>query len=46
MVALQACWLFGLWWLGHDRDIDRLWLVLFILLQVARVWVIASLGRR
>jgi methyltransferase len=46
MVALYACWLFGLWWFGHDRDIDRLWLALFILLQVTRVWVIASLGRR
>ena len=46
MVALHALWLFGLWWLGHDRDIDRLWLALFIMLQAARLWVIASLGRR
>ena len=46
MVALHAFWLFGLWWFGHDRDVDRLWLILFILLQAARVWVIASLGRR
>src|SRR5512139_2284285 len=46
MVALHAGWLLGLWLLGHDRDIDRLWLVLFILLQAGRVWVIASLGRR
>ena len=46
MVALHAGWLLGLWLLGHDRDVDRLWLALFVLLQAARVWVIASLGRR
>jgi methyltransferase len=31
---------------GHDRSVDPAWLVVFILLQGARVWVIASLGRR
>lgn len=46
MVVLHACWLLGLWWLGHDRVIDRFWLGAFILLQAARIWVIASLGRR
>jgi methyltransferase len=46
MVALHASWLLGLWLLGHDRPVDPAWLVLFILLQAGRVWVIASLGRR
>ena len=46
MVALHAFWLLGLWILGHDRNVDPLWLTVFILLQVARLWVIASLGRR
>jgi len=46
MVALHAFWLLGLWLLGHDRGVDPLWLAVFILLQVGRVWVIASLGRR
>ncbi len=46
MVALHAFWLLGLWMLGHDRSVDPFWLTLFILLQVARVWVIATLGRR
>jgi len=46
LVALHAFWLLGLWMLGHDRNVDPLWLALFILLQAGRVWVIASLGRR
>jgi len=46
LVALQAFWLLGLWILGHDRPIEPLWLVAFLLLQAGRIWVIASLGRR
>jgi methyltransferase len=46
MVALHAFWLAGLWILGHARSVDPLWLAVFILLQVARVWIIGSLGRR
>jgi methyltransferase len=46
MVALHALWLLGLWALGHDRGVDPFWFVLFILLQVGRLWVIATLGRR
>jgi methyltransferase len=46
MVALHVAWLAGLWLLGRDRPIDPSWLSLFVLLQVGRFWVIASLGRR
>jgi len=46
IVALHASWLLGLWVFGHGRSIDPIWLAVFILLQAARVWVIASLGRR
>ena len=46
IVALHSFWLLGLWVLGHDRSIDPLWLTIFILLQVGRLWVIATLGRR
>ena len=46
MVALHAFWLVALWVAGHDRSVDPLWLTLFVLLQAARLWVIASLGRR
>jgi methyltransferase len=44
--ALHATWLTALWLFGRDRAIDPFLLVVFILLQVGRVWVFASLGRR
>ena len=46
IVALHACWLLGLWLLGHDRSVDPFWLAVFIVLQAGRLWVIATLGRR
>ena len=46
IVGLHAAWLAALWLLGHERDVDRLLLAVFLALQVARVWTIASLGRR
>jgi len=46
MVALHAFWLLCLWALGHDRSIDPFWLAVFILLQAARLWAVASLGSR
>src|SRR5579872_2152101 len=46
IIALHASWLLGLWGFGHGCSVDPIWLATFILLQAARVWVIASLGRR
>jgi methyltransferase len=46
IVALHVAWLAGLWFLGGDHDVDRGLLAIFILLQGARLWTIASLGSR
>lgn len=46
MVGLHAFWLGGLLLLGHDQPVEPFWLVVFVLLQAGRLWVIASLGRR
>jgi methyltransferase len=46
IVALHALWMLGLWFYGHDRSVDPIWLGIFIVLQLVRVWVIASLGER
>jgi methyltransferase len=46
MMAMHVFWLLGLLILGHDRNVDPFWLLVFIVLQVGRVWVMASLGRR
>ena len=46
MVTLHGFWLLGLWLFGHDRSVDPIWLAIFILLQLSRIWVITSLGQR
>ena len=50
IVALHAAWLAGLWyfvvWRGPDMAVSLIWLGVFVVLQVLRVWVIATLGPR
>ena len=46
MVALHAAWLASLWVLGWNRPVNLTLLGLFALMQILRVWVIASLGGR
>jgi len=46
MVAMHGSWLAGLWLLAADHPIDRGILVLLVLLQLGRLWVLATLGRR
>jgi methyltransferase len=46
MVLLHGSWLVALIVYGHDRPVNPYWLGLFVVLQVARGWVIGSLGRR
>lgn len=46
IVALHAAWLVGLWVLAWDAQVALAWLTLFGLLQVLRVWVLVTLGRR
>lgn len=46
IVLLHASWLAVLWFLGPGPPIEIVPLILFALLQLARVWVIATLGER
>ena len=46
IVALHASWLATLWWLAPSRPIEPLWLALFFLVEIGRLWVLASLGQR
>ena len=39
-------WLASLWWLAPGRAMDGFWLAMFVLLQLARIWVVATLGPR
>jgi methyltransferase len=46
MIMVHTAWLAGLWWLGRDRAVEPFFLMLFILLQILRFWVLVTLGRR
>ena len=46
IVVLHAGWLMALWIAGHGRPIDPLWFATFVILQVARLWTLLSLGSR
>jgi methyltransferase len=46
IVAVHALWLAALWWFALGRPVEAFWLTLFVLLQLGRVWVIATLGPR
>ena len=46
IVALHTAWLAALWWWAPGRPVSIPLLLIFILLQLGRVWVIRSLGPR
>jgi len=46
IVAVHVLWLASLWWLAPLRPVDGFWLAFFVLLEIARIWVLASLGSR
>jgi methyltransferase len=46
MILVHAAWLAGLWLLAYDRPVGPFFLGLFIVLQLARFWVLLTLGRR
>jgi methyltransferase len=46
MILVNAAWLVSLWFWGYDRPVDPGYLALFMVLEIARVWVLATLGRR
>jgi methyltransferase len=46
IVAVHAGWLAALWWLAPGRPIHVPLLLLFLLLQLGRVWVLRTLGPR
>ncbi len=46
IVAVHAAWLAALWWLAPGRPVLWPLIGLFVLLQGARLWVLATLGER
>ena len=46
IVLLHASWLIGMWALAYDRPVEPLFFVVVVVLQIARFWVLATLGCR
>ena len=46
IVAMHAAWLIVLWLFGAGHALSWLWTGVYVLLQVARGWVLGSIGRR
>lgn len=46
IVAVHVSWLAALWWLAPGRPVIWLLIGLFLLLQIGRLWVLATLGPR
>jgi methyltransferase len=46
LVLLHAAWLAGMWLVAYDRPVSTAFLALFVVLQIARFWVLETLGRR
>jgi methyltransferase len=46
VVAVHAAWLMSLWIFGHDRPVNVVALLIYVVLQGFRVWVMWTLGAR
>lgn len=46
MVAMHTAWLAALWFTVGDRPVSMRLLLLFAVLQLMRIWVLATLGSR
>jgi methyltransferase len=46
IVLLHAAWMLGMWILAYRHSVNLGFLALIVLLQIARFWVLVSLGRR
>lgn len=46
IVVLHALWLARLWFYGAGQPVQSGWLAAFLALQVARIWVLTTLGTR
>jgi methyltransferase len=46
MVAVHTAWLISLWAFGHDRPLSIIALLIYLVLQILRFWVMRTLGAR
>ena len=46
MVAMHTCWIVALVIFGLSQPLNVFWLLLFIILQGIRIWILSTLGER
>ena len=46
MVLLHTAWIVALVVFGHDQPVFLFWLAIYAILQVFRIWILATLGSR
>ena len=46
MVGLHSCWVLALIVFGYGAAVSWPWLAVFAVLQMARIWILTSLGER
>jgi methyltransferase len=46
IVLMHALWLASLWIFGASHPIDPIWLIVFLSLQLLRIWTLVTLGPR
>jgi methyltransferase len=46
IVLMHVLWLASLWIFGAMRAVRPIWLAIFLLLQVMRIWILMTLGPR
>ena len=46
IVAVHATWIASLWLLALSRSIHPLWLAAFLIVELGRIWVLATLAQR
>ncbi len=46
IVLMHGAWLAGLWYLAPGHEVNLVWLGVFAVLQLLRVWVLVTLGPR
>jgi methyltransferase len=46
IVLLHTLWLASLWTFGWARPLSSLWMAIFLALQILRLWILMTLGRR
>ena len=46
IVLVHAAWLIGMWALAYDHPVEPAFFAFVVILQIGRLWVLATLGRR